>query len=259
MSAKKDDPDRLSGYVMRGVQGRLIEGLGRAIVGGRYAPGDLLPREAELIEEYGVSRTSLREAMKVLAAKGLIEIRQKAGTRVRDESLWNAFDTDLLAWYTEEGKGEAIIRDLVELRQILEPSAARLAASRATMADLKRIDQAHQAMAESVRDPARYADSDVAFHMAIFSASHNVLLQRFGYLVAEFLHLSFDMQQRALFEREDVRDFSEDVERHRVVYDHVNRSEAEAAADTMLEVILDGKRNLIDAVESLSLRQEPQK
>ena len=236
---------------MRGVQGSVIESLGRAIVGGRYAPGELLPKEAELIDEYGVSRTSLREAMKVLAAKGLLEIRQKAGTRVRGESLWNTFDTDLLAWSIEEGKGDAIIRDLVELRQILEPSAARLAAGRATMADLKRIDLAHQAMSENVQDPARYAESDVAFHMAIFSASHNVLLQRFGYLVAEFLHLSFDMQQRALLRRDDVQDFSEDAERHRAVYERVNRAEADAAADSMLEVILDGKRNLIDAVESL--------
>lgn len=251
MIAKKDDPDRQSGYVMRGVQGRLIEGLGRAIVGGRYAQGELLPREADLIEEYGVSRTSLREAMKVLAAKGLIEIRQKAGTRVRDESLWNAFDTDLLVWHTEEGKGEAIIRDLVELRQILEPSAARLAASRASLADLKRIDLARHAMADSVRDPAKYAEADVTFHLAIFSASHNVLLQRFGHLVAEFLHLSFDMQQRALLERDDIRDFSEDVERHRLVYDHLNRAEAEGASRAMLEVILDGKKNLMDAVESL--------
>lgn len=236
---------------MRGVQGRVIESLGRAIVGGRYAPGELLPKEAELIDEYGVSRTSLREAMKVLAAKGLLEIRQKAGTRVRGESLWNTFDTDLLAWSIEEGKGDAIIRDLVELRQILEPSAARLAAGRATMADLKQIDLAHQAMSENVNDPARYAESDVVFHMAIFSASHNVLLQRFGYLVAEFLHLSFDMQQRALLQRDNVQDFSEDAERHRAVYERVNRAEADAAADSMLEVILDGKRNLIDAVESL--------
>jgi GntR family galactonate operon transcriptional repressor len=258
VTAKQDDSDNQTGYAMRGVQGRLIEGLGRAIVGGRHEVGALLPREAELMEEYSVSRTSLREAMKVLAAKGLIEIRQKAGTRVRDDSMWNAFDTDILTWYTKEGKGEAIIRDLVELRQLLEPSAARLAATRGSMADLKRIDRAHRAMAVNATDPARYAESDVAFHMAIFSASHNVLLLRFGYLVAEFLKLSFDMQQRALFEREDVRDFSEDVERHRLVYDYINRSEPEAAARAMLEVVLDGKRNLMDAVDSLSERAAPQ-
>lgn len=254
MTDKQDDSDNETGYAMRGVQGRLIEGLGRAIVGGRHEVGTLLPREAELMEEYGVSRTSLREAMKVLAAKGLIEIRQKSGTRVRDDSMWNAFDTDILTWYTKEGKGEAIIRDLVELRQLLEPSAARLAATRGSMADLKRIDRAHRSMAENATDPARYAESDVAFHMAVFSASHNVFLLRFGHLVAEFLKLSFDVQQRALFDRENVRDFSEDVERHRLVYDHIHRSEPEAAAQAMFEVILDGKKNLMNATESLRER-----
>ncbi len=233
------------------MQGRLIEQLGRAIVGGRFAPGEVLPREAELMEEFGVSRTTLREAMKVLAAKGLIEAKQKSGTSVRQRNFWNVFDSDLLVWYAEEGQGEAIIHDLVELRQMLEPSAARLAANRASMSDLKRIDEAHRAMEASVDDHDRYAQSDVAFHMALFAASHNALLERFGHLVADFLHLSFDLQQRAQRKREPVRDFTEDMLRHREVFDAVNRSDPDAAAAAMLEVILDGKRNLIDAVESL--------
>ncbi|WP_241983491.1 FadR/GntR family transcriptional regulator [Cryobacterium tagatosivorans] len=249
MSTQRDDYDRSSGYNMRGAHGRVIDAIGRAIVGGRYEPGSLLPKEAELMEEYGVSRTSLREATKVLAAKGLIEIRQKVGTRVRPEGLWNAFDSDVLTWSSEEGKGEAIIRDLVELREILEPSAARLAAARASKADLERIAKAHLSMAENVRDPARYAESDVEFHMAVFAASHNVLLQRFGYFVADFLHLSFDLQQKALLEREQVLDFSKDVERHRLVYESVNRAAQGTAGEAMLEVILDGKRNLSYAVE----------
>src|SRR5690606_9231708 len=100
-------------------------------VGGRYRPGDLLPKESELTEEYGVSRTSVREAMKVLAAKGLVEIRQKIGTRVRDDDLWSVFDSDILRWYAMQGRHDVIMRDLIELRQILEPAAARLAAGRA--------------------------------------------------------------------------------------------------------------------------------
>jgi GntR family galactonate operon transcriptional repressor len=257
VSTQKDDYDRSSGYNMRGAQGRVIDALGRAIVGGRYEPGTLLPKEAELMEKLGVSRTSLREATKVLAAKGLIEIRQKVGTRVRPASLWNAFDSDLLTWSSEEGKGEAMIRDLVELREILEPSAARLAASRASKTDLERIDRAHQAMADNVRDPERYAECDVEFHMAVFAASHNVLLQRFGYFVADFLHLSFELQQRALLEREHVPDFSKDVERHRLVYESVNRAAPGTAGEAMLEVILDGKRNLSYAVELISDQNTP--
>lgn len=238
-----------SGYSLRGVQGRVIEGLGRAIVSGRYSPGELLPREQELIEEFGVSRTSLREAMKVLAAKGLLEIRQKSGTRVRPEATWNTFDSDLFAWAIQEGKSEASIRDLIELRQLLEPSAARLAATRATITDAKRLDEAQTAMAASVDDPERYAEHDVAFHLAVFAASHNLFLQRFGNLVADFLRLSFDMQQKAMLERSEIQDFTEDAAHHRLVYNGINRGEPEVAASAMLELILDGKRNLFAAVE----------
>jgi DNA-binding FadR family transcriptional regulator len=90
------DAERGAGYSMRGLQGRVIDGVGRQIIGGQYAPGDLLPREAELTEQFGVSRTSVREGMRVLAAKGLVDIRQKIGTRVRQPENWNVFDSDIL-------------------------------------------------------------------------------------------------------------------------------------------------------------------
>lgn len=239
-----------SGYSMRGLQGRVIEALGADIVGGRYQPGDLLPREAELTEEYGVSRTSVREAMKVLAAKGLVEIRQKIGTRVREAHLWSVFDSDILRWYALQGKGDEIMRDLIELRQILEPSAARLAAGRATMTDLRRIELAHLEMVDSAHDNERYAASDVEFHMAVYGASHNALLQRFGRLVADFMQLSFSVQQRARTANHSV-DFTEDARVHGAVYDAINRGDAEASAATMLDVVLDGKSALIEALAQL--------
>ncbi len=243
------DLESRSGYTMRGLQGRVIEALGAEIVGGNYKPGDLLPREADLTEQYGVSRTSVREAMKVLAAKGLVEIRQKIGTRVREPHLWSVFDSDILRWYATQGKGEEIMRDLIELRQILEPAAARLAAGRATMTDLRRIELAHLDMVESARDNERYAASDVEFHMAVYGASHNALLQRFGRLVADFMQLSFSVQQRVRVH--DVVDFSEDAVAHGEVYNAINRGDAAASADTMLDVVLDGKSALIEALAHL--------
>ena len=238
-----------SGYTMRGLQGRVIEALGQDIIGGRYRPGDLLPREAELTEEYGVSRTSVREAMKVLAAKGLVEIRQKIGTRVRHHDLWSVFDSDILRWYAVQGKGDEIMRDLIELRQILEPAAARLAAGRSSMTDLRRIELAYLEMVDSARDNNRYAASDVEFHMAVYGASHNALLQRFGRLVADFMQLSFNVQQRVRVH--DVVDFTEDAKAHGVVYDAINRGEQAAAGDSMLDVVLDGKSALIEALAHL--------
>ena len=241
-----------SGYAMRGRQGKIIEALGRDIVGGRYRPGDLLPREAELTEAYTASRTSLREAIKVLAAKGLVETRQKVGTRVRERELWSVFDTDILRWQTAGDNAESVMRDLIELRQILEPAAARLAAGRAEIEDLRRIGQVTARMAASAEEHEQYAASDVDFHLAIYAASHNELLGRFGRLVADFMRLSFDVQQRA--RAQETVDFADDAQAHAVVYQDINRGDATAAAESMLAVVLDGKSALIEALNTLSLR-----
>lgn len=234
-----------SGYEMRGLQGRVIDAIGQLIVGGTYPPGSSLPREAELVEEYGVSRTSVREAMKVLSAKGLVEIRPKTGTRVRPKELWNSFDSDLLTWHYAQGLGAEVMQDLIELRQILEPAAARLAAGRATIADIRRLEVAHAEMASAADDPAHYAAHDVAFHLGVYGASHNALLNRFGLLVADFLELSFEVQQAAAVSQDSTLDY--DVDRHAKVLDAINRADSEGAAAAMLDVVLDGKSALIAA------------
>lgn len=236
--------------IIRGAQQRVIESLGRAIVGGEFREGAVLPKEEHFIALYGVSRTPFREAAKVLAAKGLIEIRQKVGTRVRPEIFWNAFDSDLLRWYAEAGRAEKAIRELLELREIIEPSAARLAASRASIADLTAIAEAHHRMAASVDDPEQYAANDVAFHLAVFAATHNTLMQRFGSHVADFLALSFNIQQAAMREREHVVDLSTDLDAHRFVLESIERSAPDAAAEAMLLAISEGNRPLLDSALS---------
>lgn len=259
MNTVVDEHAHQSGQAIRGAQRRVIETLGRAIVSGVYLPGTILPKEDYFIAEYGVSRTPFREGTKVLAAKGLIEIRQKVGTRVRPENLWNAFDSDLLRWYAEEGRSEEVIRDLLEVREILEPSAARLAASRATPVDLANITEAYRQMSETVDDPEKYAANDVAFHLAVFAGTHNVLLQRFGNFVADFLRLSFDIQQAALVERDHVRDFSPDLDAHRFILESLQRSAPAAAAEATLEAILAGKRDLLYSLETTAASKNPNK
>lgn len=236
-----------SGYKMRGLQGRLITAIGEAIVAGKFQPGTVLPREPELMAQFAVSRTSLREALKVLSAKGLVELRQRIGTRVRSRDLWNVFDADVLAWHYSQGLEEQMLRDLIELRQVMEPAAARLAAGRASMADLQRIRRAHEAMRANVDDLSGYETSDVEFHMAVFAASHNALLGRFAHIVADFLQLSFRIQQRALNDADNR--VEDDVAQHKAIYDAINRGDGNAAAEAMLEVILNGKRSLFDALE----------
>ena len=239
------DADRAAGYAMRGLQARVIDGVGRQIISGRYQPGDLLPKEAELTEQFAVSRTSVREGMRVLAAKGLVDIRQKIGTRVRQPEAWNVFDSDILRWHSEVGRGDEIMRNLVEVRQIMEPAAARLAAGRASMDDLRRMDDALAAMVTNSTNREGYAHADVEFHLAVYAASHNVLLRQFGSVVADFMYASFNVQQATAADDEV---FLEDAETHAAVFHAINGGNGEKAADAMLRVVLDGKNALIKAL-----------
>ncbi|MDO9589669.1 MAG: FadR/GntR family transcriptional regulator [Microcella sp.] len=239
------DVDRGAGYSMRGLQGRVIDGVGRQIIGGHYAPGALLPKEAELTDQFGVSRTSVREGMRVLAAKGLVDIRQKIGTKVRQPENWNVFDSDILRWHSEVGRGDEIMRNLVEVRQIMEPAAARLAAGRASMDDLRRMDDAINGMVASANDRESYAHADVEFHLAVYAASNNVLLRQFGSVIADFMYASFNVQQATAAD-DDV--FLEDAATHAAVFDAINRGNGEKAAEAMLHVVLDGKNALIKAL-----------
>ncbi len=228
----------------------MIDGVGRDIISRRFAEGELMPKENELTEQFGVSRTSVREGMRVLAAKGLVDIRQKVGTRVRPAAEWNVFDADILRWHHEEGLGAAVLRDLVELRQIVEPQAARLAAGRATIEDQQRIRAALVQMRAAISEPGAYAQADVAFHQAVYAASQNVLLRQFGTVVADFMQLSFQLQQDAVMSASVAgAQLVLDVEQHAMVLAAIDRGNGERAADAMLDVVLDGKNALFTALK----------
>ncbi|PZO01054.1 MAG: GntR family transcriptional regulator [Hyphomicrobiales bacterium] len=170
------NPDRLFGQV--------AQKLAVAIITGAVKAGQLLPNEDDLRSDISVSRTAYREAVKVLTAKGLVEARPKSGTRAAPRDSWNLLDTDVLSWHFEADPNEKFIRDLFELRRFAEPAAARLAAQRRTPADIARIEAAYRGM--SANPP--YADAtiraDLAFHEAVFAASHNATLMCLASAVA---------------------------------------------------------------------------
>src|ERR1700750_804455 len=112
----------------RNLNARVIAEIGKSIVGGMLRPGDPLPGEAQLAARMEVSRTVLREALKVLASKGLIETSQKAGMRVRDPRFWNHLDADVLGWRCAAMPTEDFVEKLLEMREIIEPAAAMAAA-----------------------------------------------------------------------------------------------------------------------------------
>ena len=159
----------------RGIFGYFVHDLGRRIVGGEYPPGATLPNEPELVSRFGISRTVIREAMKCLAGKGLVEIKTRVGTRVRDRSAWHHTDTDVMVWYYETGPSIEFMRSIKDLRRVLEPEASARAAERARPEDLARIEAAYQEMVDTVDDPDDNSDADLLFHSAVYAATGNMV------------------------------------------------------------------------------------
>ncbi len=157
----------------------VLDHLGQKIVTGVYAPGDRLPTEAQLGLQLGVSRPSLREGMKVLAVKGLVESRTRRGTRVRQRRDWDLLDLDVLQWMATAPPDPELLISLLEVRAIIEPAAARMAAQRATAAQIVAIEQAYHAMAASLpHDVEACCRHDLELHEAIIDATGNILLRR---------------------------------------------------------------------------------
>jgi DNA-binding FadR family transcriptional regulator len=147
------------------------------VLGGRYRPGDILPREEDLMLALGVSRTSLREAVKVLSAKGLLEARPRIGVRVCGREHWRLLDPAVLAWHPDLGQDRELIASLIEARRVIEPAAAEFAARRGSAADLAAIESAYVGMERALpHDVAACCEVDLAFHRAVVAASHNVVL-----------------------------------------------------------------------------------
>ena len=166
----------MSLYGSRGVHGQTVEAIARRVLSGGLPQGatlDLVALQAEL----DVSLTALRESLKVLAAKGLVDARQKRGTYVRPRADWNLLDPDVLRWQFSAQADVSLLRSLHEVRTIVEPAAVRLAAERHTEEDLARLDDALAAMSVAA-DPQSAVDADLAFHRALLDATHNELLTR---------------------------------------------------------------------------------
>lgn len=185
----------------RGLPAQVVERIGRLIVEGAFPPLRALPGEIELTRELGVSRSVLREAIKLLAAKGMVSARPRAGTVVRPPEQWEALDGDVLAWRLAAAPSERLIDDLFELRQAVEPLAASLAAARATEGERRALDHAFRGMRAAV-DLRESVRMDVAFHEIILDASHNAFLAPLGRTVREALEVSFSLSD----EKQGARD-----------------------------------------------------
>jgi DNA-binding FadR family transcriptional regulator len=177
----------------RNAHGHTVDLLGEAIVSGRYREGGVIPPEPILGEELGVSRTVVREAIKALAAKGLIVTGPKVGSRVLPQDAWNWFDPDVITWQARVGLTPEFLRDLQDLRRVVEPAAVRLAAERATAEDIAEIESAYAGMKQAIEHGGDYVTFDLRFHHGLLRAARNRMLAQMSKALNALLRTSFEI------------------------------------------------------------------
>jgi DNA-binding FadR family transcriptional regulator len=227
--------------MIKNVHGNTVDFLGEAIVAGRYPVGGTIPPEPLLCEELGVSRTVVRESIKSLAAKGLIVTGPKVGTHVLSEDQWNWFDPDVISWQSRAGLTPEFVRDLQDLRRVVEPAAVMLAAERATPADIAQIEEAFTGMKRAVEEGGDYVTFDLRFHQGLLRASHNRMLVQMSKALSALLRTSFEISTS----KKDGPKSS--LHLHRAVLDAVIAQNLIAAEKAIL-VLIDGANLDIEQV-----------
>jgi len=233
--------------MVKNIHGHTLDKLGQAILAGRYEVGASLPPEPVLCEEFGVSRTVVREAIKSLVAKGLLVTGPKLGTRVLPDEHWNWFDPEVIAWQAQAGLSSEFVRDLQELRLVVEPAAVRMAATKATPQDILRLEQAYGGMKAAVEDGGDYVTHDLRFHQGLLQASHNRMLMQMGRALSALLRMSFEISTRIMNGPRD------SLPLHRAVLDAVI-AHAPVKAERALMVLIAAANDDIDHVLSTRRR-----
>lgn len=226
----------------RGLHGQVVDELGSRIVGGHLAPGETVNLDG-LEREFGISRTVVREAVKVLETKGLLEARPKRGTVVRPRAEWNLLDPEVVAWCFERGPDPRFLAALNEIRQVIEPAAARLAAERATAGDVASMRAALAALRADRGDIEASTEDDVTLHRAILAAAGNEILIRIGSLIEAGLR----GRDRLAFAHDWETDY---LERHGDVVEAIAAGDSLRAETAMRRLVEDAAA---DATRALSL------
>ena len=215
-------------------QEQVLEALGRDICTGRIRPGQLLPPEADLCERFGFSRIVIREAIKSLAAKGLLEVTRRVGTLVLEPARWNLFDPDIIDWRAGAAVTDPVMsRDLMEMRRVIEPAAVRLAALRASDDERRNLRSAYMAMARAVAGKGDYVKADLAFHTIILCACGNQFLRQMQEAMAALLRVNFEVITKK------PGGPAHSLPLHEAVCEAIERGDAEGAERAAL-VLIDG-------------------
>lgn len=237
----REPADREVGPRAPTVIGNVVSGVAERILTGQLRPGDTLANETGMMAEFGVSRTTLREAVKILSGKGFLETRRRHGTRVLARERWNILDGDVLAWMMRSASPEVFMRELLEMRRIFEPEAAALAAERATRSDIAALERACGTMEKTDIETEDFVRADAAFHETLLVAAHNQFLMGLG----NSIRASLTMFLR--YTTEDPSVFERGRPHHRAVLERIVARDAAGARATM-HGLLDGAQQLVDRI-----------
>lgn len=219
--------------------------LGRRIVAGNYAPGELLEDEGRLALKYQVSRSVVRDAVKILVGKGLLEVRRGIGTRVRQRSSWSLLDDDVLAWHQSAPPRPEFLRQLTELREVLEPKAARWAADRGSDEAHEEIRQALGRMELEKGAVEAFVIADALFHRAILRAASNELLGALDGVIFSALLNAIRLTNA------DPRDNEASIPFHRSVAEAIWARNGDLAEQRMQRLLADAHQRLAGALPGL--------
>ena len=238
------DSQNVAGRSTSRLHDLLAQKLAGEIISGHRLPGDVLPTELDMSISLGISRTAVREAMRILTSKGLIEPRPKRGTCVTDKSAWNLLDPDVIGWMFANEPDDRLVRNLFELRLIIEPAAAALAATRRNVTHLALMFRALEIMDRDTLFTESGLQADKDFHAALLAAADNDQLTSLNTSIG----VSVALSTRYKIEHDVLG--SDPVAAHRAVYDAIEHGDAAEARWCMESLIRQAMKDIVKRRES---------
>ncbi|KQS54264.1 GntR family transcriptional regulator [Brevundimonas sp. Leaf363] len=226
------------------LHGAIARDLGIAIVSGKHKPGEALTNEIQFSEMLDVSRSAYREAIRTLAAKGLVESRPRTGTRVLPTDRWNLMDPDVLAWFFEGEPSEVVVEGIFELRAIIEPAAAALAAERRTEAQLMRMESRLREMQRRTLRTVEGQSADRDFHQTLLEATANPAL------ISLASTIGAGVRWTTFYKSRKQRLPADPMPQHWEVYHAVEAGDPERARRAMAVLVADARAQTAEIVRA---------
>ena len=225
-----------------GLVDKVVHRIGRDIVTGVFKPTATLPTESALCEELGVSRSVLREAVRVLVSKGLLDRKSRLGTRVCPAETWDLLDSDMLGWLSMAEPRDRFVRELFGLRRAVEPAIASLAAECMSEADIKELGDCHRDMIAAGDDVDRFFKPDLRFHQIILRSVDNSLVRALGRIIMQALEINLRLSLAAPLGQQ------RSVPQHLAVLEAIRERNPEAAREATIRLINEAEEDVWNAL-----------